>query len=95
MDDTPRPAHKPAEANDDKDRRPANADDAPPDGEDDFAAPPETEQAKKRRLAWEAKMIAEARASAAAGHVVASEEVDAWIDILDTDHELPPPRSRR
>jgi predicted transcriptional regulator len=43
---------------------------------------------KQRRLAREATMIAEARASAAAGRVVSSEKVDAWIDSLDTDHEL-------
>ena len=55
----------------------------------------ETEAEKQRRLAWEAEMIAKARASAAAGRVVSSEEVDAWIDSLDTDHELPPPRSGR
>jgi predicted transcriptional regulator len=55
----------------------------------------ETEAAQLRRLVREAAMIAEARASAAAGRVVSSEEVDAWIDSLDTDHELPPPRSGR
>ena len=55
----------------------------------------ETEPEQQRRLAWEAEMIAKARASAAAGCVVSSEEVDAWIDSLDTDHELPPPRSGR
>jgi predicted transcriptional regulator len=56
---------------------------------------PETEAERQRRLAWEVARIAEARASAAAGRVVSSEEVDAWIDSLDTDHELPPPRSGR
>jgi predicted transcriptional regulator len=55
----------------------------------------ESKAAKRRRLALEAAMIAEARASAAAGRVVASEAVDAWIDSLDTDRELPPPRSSR
>lgn len=55
----------------------------------------ETEPEQQRRLAWEAEMIAKARASAAAGCVVSSEEVDAWIDSLDTDHEQPPPRSGR
>jgi predicted transcriptional regulator len=50
---------------------------------------------ERRRLAREAEMIAEARASAAAGRVVPSGEVDAWIDSLDTDHELPAPRSGR
>jgi predicted transcriptional regulator len=39
-------------------------------------------------------MIAEARASAAVGRMVSSEEVDAWIDSLDTDHELPLPPTR-
>jgi predicted transcriptional regulator len=47
------------------------------------------------RIAREAEMIAEARASAAAGRMVSSEEVDAWIDSLDTNHELPAPRSGR
>lgn len=51
--------------------------------------------ATRRRIAWEAGRIAEARASAASGRVVSSEEVDAWIDSLDTDHELPAPRSGR
>jgi predicted transcriptional regulator len=55
----------------------------------------ETEAERQRRLAWEAERIAEARADIAAGRVVSSEEVDAWIDSLDTDHELPPPRSGR
>ena len=39
-------------------------------------------------------MIANARASAAAGRVVASQEVDAWIDSLDIDHEMPAPPFR-
>jgi predicted transcriptional regulator len=56
---------------------------------------PETEAERHRRLAWEAAGIARARASIAAGRVVSSEEVDAWIDSLDTDHELPAPRSGR
>jgi len=56
---------------------------------------PETEADKHRRIAWEVEMIAEARASAAAGRVVSSEEVDTWIDSLDTDRELPAPRSGR
>ena len=55
----------------------------------------EPEAARQHRLAEEAEMIAKARASAAAGHLVSSEEVDAWIDSLDTDHELPAPRSGR
>ena len=55
----------------------------------------ETVAAKRRRTAWEAARIAEARASGATGRVVSSEAVDAWIDSLGTDHELPPPRSGR
>jgi len=66
---------------------------APTDRAD--ASRPETEAERRHRLAWEAKMIADARASAAAGRVVSSEEVDAWIDSLDTDHERPAPRSGR
>jgi predicted transcriptional regulator len=54
---------------------------------------PENDQ--ERLLALETDMIAEARAAAAAGRVVSSEQVDAWIDSLDTDHELPPPHSDR
>ena len=59
------------------------------------AAPTETEADRRRRLAWEAARIDEARASVAAGRIVSEEEVDAWIDSLGTDHELPPPRSGR
>lgn len=70
-------------------------DTAPRPNDNAPAARFETEAEKQRRLAWEAEMIAEARASAAAGHVVSSKEVDAWIDSLDTDHELPAPHSRR
>jgi predicted transcriptional regulator len=40
-------------------------------------------------------MIAEARASAAAGRVVSLEAVEAWVDSWDTDHEMPMPRSAR
>jgi predicted transcriptional regulator len=58
------------------------------------AARLQTEAGRRRRLAREAEMIAEARASAAAGRVVSSQEVDAWIDSLDTDHELPLPPTR-
>ena len=56
---------------------------------------PETAAAKPDRLAWEAEMIAEALASAQAGLVVDEAEVDAWIDSLGTQHELPVPYPRR
>jgi predicted transcriptional regulator len=55
----------------------------------------ETEVARQRRLGREAEMIAEARVSAAAGRVVSSDAVDAWIDSLDTDRERPAPHSGR
>ncbi len=64
-------------------------------GDSTQTARSETESEKQRRLAREAAMIAEARASVAAGRVVSSEEVDAWIDSLDTEQELPAPRSGR
>lgn len=56
---------------------------------------PETETERKRRLAWEAEKIAEARAELEAGLYVDAAEMDAWIDSLDTDHELPPPPTRQ
>jgi hypothetical protein len=54
-----------------------------------------TAEAKAQRIAREAEMIAEARASVAAGRVVSLEAVSAWIDSLGTDHELPLPQSGR
>ena len=62
----------------------------------DFPAPrDETAEEKAERIAREAVMIAEARASVAAGRVVSFEAVSAWIDSLGTDHELPVPQSGR
>jgi predicted transcriptional regulator len=55
----------------------------------------ETENDRQTRIAWEAAGISKARPYAVAGRVISSEEVDAWIDSLDTEHELPPPRSGR
>jgi predicted transcriptional regulator len=55
----------------------------------------ETEAERQRRLAWEAEMIAEADADIAAGRLIDEAEIDAWIDSIGTDHELPPPRSGR
>ena len=54
-----------------------------------------TEAAEQRRIAWEAAMIAQADASIAAGRIVDEAEVDAWIDSIGTDHELPVPYSGR
>jgi predicted transcriptional regulator len=56
---------------------------------------PETEAKRKRQLAWEAEGIAEARADVAAGRIVDEAEVDAWIDSIGTDHELPVPYAGR
>lgn len=55
----------------------------------------ETAAAERRRLAWEAERIAEADADIAAGRLVDSAAVKAWIDSIGTDHELPLPSSGR
>jgi len=55
----------------------------------------ETEEVRQRRLAWEARMIAEADAEIAAGLYVDGDEVDAWLASIGTDHALPPPPTRR
>jgi len=47
------------------------------------------------RPAWEAKMIAEADAEIDASLYVDADEMDAWIASVGTDHELPPPPTRR
>ncbi len=56
---------------------------------------PETEANRQRRIPWEARMVALADASTAAGRIVDEAEVDAWIDSIGTDHELPAPYSGR
>ena len=53
--------------------------------------PEETEEERRRRLAWEAERLAEARASAEAGGLIDEADMDAWIDSLGTSNELPPP----
>jgi len=55
----------------------------------------ESESDHRRRIAWEAERIAEARGDIAAGRLVSSEKVKAWIDSIGTDHELPVPYSGR
>jgi predicted transcriptional regulator len=50
---------------------------------------------KHRRLADEAEMLAEARAEIAAGLAIDAAEVEAWIDSIGTERELPPPYTRR
>jgi predicted transcriptional regulator len=59
------------------------------------AAHPETEAERQSRLAWESEGIAAADASLAAGLYVDADDIDAWIDSIGTDHELPPPPTRR
>ena len=43
----------------------------------------------------EAETIVEARAELDAGLYVDAAELDAWIDSIGTEHELPPPPTRR
>ncbi len=56
---------------------------------------PETEAERQARIAWEAAGIAKAEASLAAGLYVDADDIDAWIDSIGTDHELPVPYSGR
>jgi len=67
----------------------------PAPGESADTPHPETEVERQRRLAWEAEGIAAAEASLAAGLYVDADDIDAWIDSIGTDHELPPPPTRR
>jgi len=55
----------------------------------------ETEAERRHRLDWEAERIAEAEADVAAGRLVNSAKVKAWIDSIGTDGELPVPYSDR
>ena len=64
-------------------------------GDDTPDPRPETETERQARLAWEAEMIAEADAEIKAGLYVDSADIKAWIDSIGTDHELPPPPTRR
>lgn len=56
---------------------------------------PETEAERQDRIAWEAEGIAEADADLAAGRLVDAAAVRAWVESIDTDHELPVPYSGR
>ena len=70
-------------------------DTAPRPGDRADTLSPETEAERRRRLAWEAEMIAEADAEIEAGLYVDSTDIKAWIDSTGTDHELPLPPTRR
>ncbi|HKM61226.1 MAG TPA: hypothetical protein VJY39_01930 [Acidisphaera sp.] len=61
----------------------------------DHAPRSETDEERRRRIAQEAKLIAEALASASTGRTVSEEEMEAWIDSIGTNHELPPPHLNR
>jgi predicted transcriptional regulator len=67
----------------------------PASGESADTPHPETEAERQRRLAWEAEGIAAAEASLAAGLYVDADDIDAWIDSIGTDNEMPPPPTRR
>jgi predicted transcriptional regulator len=53
---------------------------------------PERDRLNRRDMAWEARMIAEAEAEIAAGLLIPSAGVGAWIDSLGTANPLPIPR---
>lgn len=55
---------------------------------------PRADTDRTRRLATEAERIAEADADLAAGRIVDQAAVDAWIDSLGSDHELPVPYAK-
>ena len=63
--------------------------------ETDATLSPETEAEQRARVTWEATGIAKARSQLGAGLYVDATEIAAWIDIIGTDHELPPPPTRR
>ena len=69
--------------------------DTAPAPESAEAPRPETDAERQDRLAWEAEGIAKAEASLASGLYVDADEIDAWVDSIGTDHELPPPPTRR
>ncbi len=70
-------------------------DTAPRPGDRAETFSPKTEAERQRRLAWEAEMIAEADLEIAAGLYVDADEIDAWLESIGTDHELPTPPTRR
>jgi predicted transcriptional regulator len=56
---------------------------------------PETASDAQHPHALEADMIAEAEADLEAGLFIDEGDVDAWIDSLGIDHELPLPKPHR
>jgi hypothetical protein len=56
---------------------------------------PETNEERRMRLTYEARLIAEAEGDVAAGRLVEGEAVSAWLESLGTDHKLPRPQLPR
>ena len=54
----------------------------------------ETDTDRERRLQWERDAIAHALTQVEAGLVVDLDEVDAWLDSLGAEDELPMPQPR-
>ena len=57
--------------------------------------PPETEEERRARLAWEAEAIEAAERSFAEDGGIPFEEVAAWLESLGTPNELPRPKPRK
>jgi len=55
----------------------------------------ETEAERQPRVVRETEGIAKTRASIAAGLYVDAAGINAWIDSIGTDYELPPPTRHR
>jgi hypothetical protein len=55
----------------------------------------ETDAERIERLAYEARRIAQARESVAAGRVIPLADMQKWADSLDTNQVLPLPRAKR
>nr|WP_294507264.1 hypothetical protein [uncultured Rhodopila sp.] len=54
----------------------------------------ETDADRRQRIAREAALLEEARAEIAAGLAIDAADIEAWIESIGTDHELPPPYPR-
>jgi hypothetical protein len=64
--------------------------DGVPNRQDDFLDHPESAEARRQRLAREAKLLAEARAQLDAGQGRTGADLDAWLDAWEGDGALPP-----
>lgn len=66
--------------------------DGAPPLQDDPPDRPETAEERRRRFAWEAVLIAEARAQLDAGQGRTGADLDAWLEAWEGDGALPPRR---